>query len=177
MGSGPASTKTYEVDGFNGIDVCCGFHAIVTGGENFDVAVTADQEVLPHVQVVRDGGTVERTLDGNRGGSFLTTTLEVRNAMPELQRVVLSGGARLELGESIRRGLHLVLDGSGGARADLTKMQVDQASARLSGGSTAAVTTTGTLDYDLDGGSALDYFGHPHVGQGATSGGASASEE
>jgi hypothetical protein len=47
----------------------------------------------------------------------------------------------------------------------------------LSGGSHATVNATGSLDYDLSGGSQLRYKGNPVIGLSTASGGASAAPE
>ncbi len=175
-GSGQYVTRDYSVDGFTGINVCCGFKVTVTGGDAFKVSVTADDNVIDYIVAQKEGTTLRLGFDSSKFSSFNTTKLEVAVTMPTLQAVVMSGGSQLYLGEHAPRGSSLSVDGSGGSQAHLEGMSVQKANANLSGGSMAALNVTGELDYNLSGGSQLKYTGNPTIGTSLATGGAQATK-
>ena len=86
----------------------------------------------------------------------------------------MSGGSRATL-----RGQGLVLRAglSGGSRIDFSDFPVQQASIDASGGSQANVNVIELLEYDLSGGSRVNYRGQPEIGRSETSGGSRAVAE
>jgi hypothetical protein len=170
IGSGSVATRTFELEGFAALEACCGFQVYLTRGDQFMVAITADEKALP---VLSD--TLRIGLDETQTRSIDTSRLEASVTLPTLEAVNLSGGARLRLDGTTPRATELVLRLDGGARADLFDLHVQNVQVTLTGGSSAEPTVSGRLDYDLSGGSHLTYAGQPIEGEAATSGGASAS--
>jgi hypothetical protein len=155
-GSGHYQTRDYPIDGFTGITACCGFRVTVTGGPAFKVSVTADDNILDVLSVKKVGQTLSIDIDRTRAVSINSTKLEAAVTMPALQAVEVSGG---------------------GSQADVSGAAAAKATVTLSGGSRATVNVTGSLDYDLSGGSQLRYQGSPTIGRNTTSGGSSATRE
>jgi hypothetical protein len=139
------------------------------------VAITADENVLPVLSATLQGDTLRIGLDETQTRSIVTSRLEARVTMPTLEAVNLSGRARLRHEGTAPQAAAFVLRLDGGSRADLFDLHVQNAQRTLTGGSSAELTVSQRLDYDLSGGSHLTYAGEPLVGQAATSGGASAS--
>jgi hypothetical protein len=54
-------------------------------------------------------------------------------------------------------------------------MTIGHAQVRLAAGASAEVRVAGTLDYDLSGGSSLDYYGSPDLGVTTSTEGSSAT--
>ncbi len=175
-GSGKYATRDYQLDGFTGISTCCGFKVTVTGGDTFNVSVTADDNVLDFVTVRKEGETLRIELDTSKVTSFSTTRLEAAVTLPTLQAVTRDGGAQLDLAQPAPKGVNLTVNANGGSRATLSAIAVQKASVTLGGGSHATINVTGSLDYDLSGGSQLQYTGKPTLGSTKTSGGANVSQ-
>ena len=174
-GSGNIITRDYPLSGFTGISACCGFKVTVAGGDAFHVSVTADDNIVEVLSVRQEGGTLYLELDRSKTISIQSNRLEAAVTMPSLQRVDLSGGSRLDLAQPAPQADSFTMTGSGGSTTDLSAMAAQKASVTLSGGSHATLKVTGSLDYDLSGGSQLRFTGNPKVGSSQTSGGASAN--
>ena len=175
IGTSSVATRTFELEGFTAIEACCGFQVYLSGGDQFTVAITANKNVLPVLSATLQGDTLRIGLDETQTRSIVTSRLEARVTMPTLEAVNLSGGARLRLDGTAPQAADLLLRLDGGARADLFDLHLENAQVTLTGGSSAELTVSGRLDYDLSGGAHLTYAGQPMVGKAATSGGASAT--
>ncbi len=55
VGSGTPATKRYDLADFIGVDIANTFQATITRADRFAVSVTADDNVIGHVQVDKDG--------------------------------------------------------------------------------------------------------------------------
>ena len=86
----------------------------------------------------------------------------------------LSGGSRVDLAGSAD---DLVVNGSGGSQLDLENFSVANADIKLSGGGSATINLSGTLDVNLSGGSKVIYVGEPNMGDIDTSGGSTISKK
>jgi hypothetical protein len=103
------------------------------------------------------------------GGSTLDGTVKARNVKMEV-----SGGGKVTLKGSATEA---TLSGTGGSRLLLSDFALDSAKVHLSGGSKAEVRAKSKLDYDLSGGSHVDYAGSPAIGKKAASGGSAAANK
>ena len=81
----------------------------------------------------------------------------------------LSGASRANLSGWVAS---VSIDASGGRSLDLGSSKAEKLKAQMSGGSDATVRVTGVLDAELSGGSHLEYYGGPTMGDIQTSGGA-----
>jgi len=156
-GSGTPATRTFALEGFTSIKACCGMQVILSGGDDFAVAVTSDKNVLPAIQTTVVGDTPHLGGDTAQGRSFATTTLEVRVTMPVFEALTLSGGAQLGLGDTAPQAVDVRLEASGGSQANLLGMPAQHTQVTLSGGAH------------------LDHTGAPSIGRAVNSGGASVS--
>jgi hypothetical protein len=89
--------------------------------------------------------------------------------------IELSGGSRVEFdgkGNNITK-----LEASGGSKAILPKLALQNADMNLNGGSQADLTVNGKLTVRLSGGSSLKYSGNPQIDQINVSGGSSISRK
>jgi RNA polymerase sigma factor (sigma-70 family) len=93
-GSGTAATKDLKIKDFNAVEVRGVFHVEIVRAESFGVTVTADDNLLPHVRVTQDGSTLRIAMDADLK-SFWATSLKATVTMPELERVGVSGPARV----------------------------------------------------------------------------------
>lgn len=175
IGSGARATRTYALEGFTALDICCGMQVVLSGGDHFAVSITSAENALSAIRATVVGDTLRLELDPAQGGSIVTGRLEAQVTLPVLEALTLSGGAQLRLGDSAPQAINLRLDGSGGSRANLLGMPVQRAQVTLSGGAFAELAVSENLDYDLSGGAHLDYTGKPSLSRAVTSGGASAT--
>jgi hypothetical protein len=163
-GSGKMATRGYAIEGFTGIDAQNGFNVTVTGGDAYKVSVTADDNVLDALSVVKAGDTLRLRVDSRKAQSIHTTRLDAAITMPELKLVSLDSGSRLTAAKPAPRGTALKLTQKAGSHSDLSAMPVQTADLALYAGSSADVNVTDKLDYQLYAGSRLRYTGNPAIG-------------
>ena len=80
----------------------------------------------------------------------------------------LSGGSRVTL---VGSGNDLVIKSSGGSHLTLESFPIENADINISGGGSATINISGTLDINLSGGSKVIYVGEPEIGDIDLSGG------
>jgi hypothetical protein len=85
-GSGKVVTKEMQFADFTAVDVASVFDVEITRADAFRTAVTADDNVLPLIQVTKDGTRLRIALD-SKNKSISTTTLKATIAMPALEQV------------------------------------------------------------------------------------------
>jgi eukaryotic-like serine/threonine-protein kinase len=153
IGSGKPATKGFDLADFSSVEIAFPFRAEVTRADRFAVTVTADDNVLDHIRVVKDGGRLRIGLEDNRSYQLRRNSLAVAIAMPALDAIDLTHGARATIrGFESRRPLtakashgsflegtiaagRLVLDASHGSEMDL-KGTTDSARLEAAHGST-----------------------------------------
>jgi hypothetical protein len=175
-GSGKMATRDYAIEGFTGIDAKNGFDVTVTGGDAYKVSVTADDNVLDVISVRKSGNTLFIGVDSSKAQSVHTTRLEAAITMPELKAVSLDSGSQLTVAKSSPRGTALKLAQRAGSHSDLSAMTVQTADVALYAGSSAAISVTDKLDYQLYAGSELRYTGNPTIGTSKALAGSTATK-
>ncbi len=92
IGSGKPIVKTWDIAGFNRIQIDTVFHAKISKGKTFKVTTTAEDNVLPFVKVEKDGESLKIGLE--KGHSFsLKNPLEAEIVLPVLAGLELSGAS------------------------------------------------------------------------------------
>jgi hypothetical protein len=163
-GSGKLATRDYAIQGFAGIDARDGFKVTVTGGDAFKVAVTADDNLLDAISVGKAGDTLRLGVDRSKAQSINTTRREAAITMPELKAVSLDNGSQLTVAKPSPHGTTLRLTQKAGSHSDLSAMTVQTADVALDAGSSADISVTDKLNYELRAGSQLRYAGNPTIG-------------
>jgi hypothetical protein len=179
-GSGNVVTQEEAITGFDRLDVSQGFQVDVRQGDTFSVVIRADDNLVEHVQVAKEGSTLVIGLKRSLSYSLQNVTLEADVTMPELTRADLSGGSHLrgdvEAGDvtfNLSGGSHVTLSGSagnltvdadGGSHAKLADLTVVDADVDASGGSHVTINPSGRLDAVAKGGSHVRYLGNPTLG-------------
>jgi hypothetical protein len=192
-GSGNVVTQEEAITGFDMLDISHGFQVDVSQGETFRVVIRADDNLVEHVQVVKEGSSLRIGLKPGRSYTLIGSTLEAEVTMPELSGADLSGGSHLrgeiDVGNvtfDLSGGSHVTLGGSagdltvdagGGSHAKLASLQVVNANVQASGGSHVTVNPSGTLNAKASGGSQVRYVGSPTLGTMDSSGGSSIKQE
>ncbi len=192
-GSGNVVTQEEAITGFDRLDVSHGFQVDISQGETFRVVIRADDNLVEHLQVVKEGNTLRIGLKPGRSYTLIDSTLEAEVTMPELAAADLSGGSHLrgeiDAGDvtfDLSGGSHVTLGGSagdltvdagGGSHAKLGNLAAVNANVEASGGSHVTVNPSGTLNAKASGGSHVRYVGSPTLGTMDESGGSSIKQE
>jgi hypothetical protein len=117
------------------------------------------------------GGSV--VLSGTRAGQVALAVSGGADVTGQLEAQEIGGeasGAGLVTLEGMATTLRL--EASGAGELELGETTVQDADLQLSGGATATVRVTGTLNVEASGGATLDYYGSPTLGTMEVSGGA-----
>ena len=93
VGSGKMATKTWDIAGFNRLQIGSTFHAKISKGKAFKVTTTADDNVLPFVEVEKDGKSLKIGLKKDQNFKFEKSP-EAEIVLPALARIELSGAAK-----------------------------------------------------------------------------------
>jgi hypothetical protein len=186
VGTGRFVTENRPVQSFSRISVTSGIHATVTRGGGESVEVSAEDNILPLIEVTVTGGTLQLGFTPHVG-SITSHGVELHIGARELRAVQASAGSRIDVGaidaadfaitlaagaEFIGSGsvARLDLDYSSGSHAQLPGLAAGAVTANLSGGSTALLRVVDSLIVTASGGSVFEYSGDPVV-QANTSGG------
>jgi RNA polymerase sigma factor (sigma-70 family) len=89
-GAGERKTKEFDLSGFTRVAVGGAMHVEITRGDAFKTSVTAEENVLPHVTVAKEGDRLEVGLD-DKGKSIHHREIKVVITMPALDALRLSG--------------------------------------------------------------------------------------
>jgi len=193
VGSGNLVTNEEFITDFTSVDAGNGFNVEISQSNSYSVLVTADDNIMDHIDVSKSGDTLK--VGVNWGVSFDSATLKVEITMPEIHRLELSGGSKGKIEEisstdpisiDLSGGAQLTgfgeagdlsIDISSGSQLDFTNFTGQDVNIEMSGGSQATINLDGTLDADLSGGSQLYYIGDPTLGDIETSGGSSINKK
>ncbi len=151
-GSGVIETEERPVAEASSVDVCCGFSVRVEQGDEPRLRLTADDNLLPEVEVVEQGG---RLSIGWRSDSELyepTRAVEVDLVLPEVRKFETSGGGTIEFGPMTAPSLDVVT--SGGAAAHFREVETEAFRGEFSGAASVSFhgLVTQTLSLDSSGG-------------------------
>ena len=94
VGSGKPATKTWNIADFTGVEIAHSFRAEVTRADQFAVSVTADDNVLGHVMVAKEGTRLRISLEDNQSYRIRRDSLKVAITMPALESLALTHGTR-----------------------------------------------------------------------------------
>ncbi|HEX4415252.1 MAG TPA: head GIN domain-containing protein [Lacipirellulaceae bacterium] len=151
IGSGGAATAQREVEKFADISVSSAIKLDVNVGPEVEIAVTADDNILPHVITEVAGDRLKIYVDQNYKSKL---GVKVNMSTPELRGLRGSGAVKTTVtnasGERFRLGLS-------GASECKWKGEVEALAMKLDGGSKANVSGSATrLDANCSGAAKLD---------------------
>ncbi|MFC2024855.1 head GIN domain-containing protein [Chloroflexota bacterium] len=131
LGSGNVINETFDLGDFTGIKAQNGFQVEVTKSDSFSVVAIVDDNVLEHIEIRKSGDTLIIRPKSNR--SFRSVTLSAKVTMPDIDKVELSGGAKVEInGFDSSNNLPIKLSGGSHLNGSVTAGDVNLS---LSGGS------------------------------------------
>jgi serine/threonine-protein kinase len=132
IGSGIPAAKIWDIAAFNRVQIRSTFRAEITKADGFKVAASADDNVLPHVRVAKEGTTLKISLEPGR--SFqLKSPLKAEIRLPTLVALDLDGASRATL-KGFRSEKDLELTVSGASNLD-GALGVENADFHVSGAS------------------------------------------
>jgi len=156
-GSGNLKTETFNFSDFTRVDVSSAFEAEIVQSGSYSVSITADDNLLEYIQVIKEGETLKIGL------KTLTTlgpaTLKAKVTMPKLRGVDLSGATRGTVsGFSSTENLDIGV--SGASSIELVDISAGDVKADVSGASkVTGDITAGDTDLDISGASTVQLEG------------------
>lgn len=154
QGSGNVISETREVSDFEEVEVCCGMQLVLKQGDETQLTLEADDNILPQIETAVRSGTL--TVRFRTNVTFLNFRLSqpatVYLQMPTIHGVTISGGGSLET-ERIETD-RVTLEFSGGSHGMIGDLQAESVDLLASGGSQVEVDTVDadTLDVEVSGG-------------------------
>ena len=156
LGSGLVATKAVDVSGFRAVEADLPCVLEITKSDAFKVALTADDNVLDHIKVVKDDETLKLSLD--QGAFQVYTRMKATVSMPAIDSLTLDGAAQAKIqGFDSERPFIAHLDGAtqleGSIKAGQLTIHSDGASSTTLQGAARSLTlkSTGASRVDLRG--------------------------
>ncbi|MCA1597136.1 MAG: DUF2807 domain-containing protein [Chloroflexi bacterium] len=134
-GSDRLVTRTFAVRDFDSLDISSSFQATIYQANRFEVQVTADDNLVPYLQVRKEGGALSVGL--RNGTSIENAHLKVHIIMPRLASVTLSGACRGMMRGFHGDDLHAVVSGASQLTGDI---DAPHTTFEASGASTVSLT-------------------------------------
>jgi hypothetical protein len=159
-GSGNVVTQEEPISGFDKVDISQSFEVDISQGENFSVIIRVDDNLVEHLQVVKQDNTLKIGLKPNRNYTASNATLEAEVTMPELTGLDLSGASQATIaGFKSSNDFSVDLSGSSSLVGDI---EAAKTNFDLSGGSDANLSGSGQeTTIDVAGGSQIDLSNFP----------------
>ena len=159
-GSGNVVTQEEAISGFDKVDISQSFSVDITQGENFRVVIRVDDNLIEHLNVVKQGSTLKIGLDPNRSYTIRNATMEAEVTMPELVGLDLSGSSDAQVsGFNSSKSLVVDLSGNSGLLGDI---QAGDSRFDISGNSSVTITgSAGDVTVDASGSSEVDLTDFP----------------
>jgi hypothetical protein len=178
-GSGNAATESRNVTGIHGVAIALPGDLEVRQGKPEGVTVTADDNLLPYIETVVEGGVLRvRTRDNT--SLSMHAKLRVVVVAQAIEELDLSGSGNIDARAVDVRKLTLRISGSGDAtlagradsldarisgsgHVDAVKLTAQDASVKVSGSGHVKLDARKTLDARISGVGNVLYYGDPKV--------------
>jgi hypothetical protein len=177
-GSGKATTQSRQVQGFSGLGLS--IPAIVEVGQaaHERLTITADDNVLPLIESVVEGGVLKLRL--REGTQLRRATIRVSLQVKALESISISGSGEVRAPALSGPRLRLSIAGSGDARVggkaealdvrisgsgnvDAARLAAQRAAVSVSGSGDATVSARESLKVRIAGSGDVRYYGDPKV--------------
>ena len=161
-GSGNVVTQEEHLTGFDWVDISHSFTVDISQGESFSVVIRIDDNLVEHLNVIKQGDTLKIGLDPTRDFNIQNATMEAKVTMPELTGLDLSGSSDANItGFNSTENLTVDLSGSSSLVGDI---EAGDISIDLSGSSDMKLAgSAADLTIDISGSSDLDLAELPAV--------------
>lgn len=171
-GSGNVITREEAITSFDKVDISHSFNVQIEQGENFRVLIRVDDNLVEHLNVVKQGSTLKIYLKPNRAYNIINATMAAEITMPELVGLELSGSSDASI-SGFDSSNSLVVDLSGNSTL-LGNIQAGDTRFDLSGNSSVTITgSAGDLTVDASGSSEADLTEFPAINANVEASGAS----
>ena len=158
VGSGNLVTQQKDFSGFSAIQVSSGFKVEISKSSFYSISITADDNIIDYIQVLKTGNTLHL---GLQMGSYQSTTLQVEIELPELNSLELSGGTSGTT-EGFSSSEPFVVELSGASKLEMQDINVGDFQVELSGASRLTAEGSGNdLLLIVSGASNLDLTNFP----------------
>jgi len=153
VGSGNLETKGYALGDFTIVEVSSAFEFEITQSASYSINITADDNAMDYVRVVKDGQTL--TIGFQNAPGFRSVTLRALITMPQLRGLRVSGASRgTASGFSSAEDFDMVVSGASRVTADII---AGNAEFGVSGASTIQLEGSASdMVADVSGASRLD---------------------
>ena len=94
-GSGKVITKEFQLADFTTVEVSRTLRVELTRADSFRVAITTDDNLMPHIQALKDGSTLRLSVEPSL--SFWATSLKATIALPALEELRAASGSRVTM--------------------------------------------------------------------------------
>jgi len=171
-GSGNEVTQEEPITGFDKVDISYSFEVKLSQGESFSVVIRVDDNLVEHIQVVKEGSTLKIGLKPN-SPDIQSATLQAEVTMPELTRLDMSGSSHATI-TGFKSAQALVVDASGASHLQ-GDIEADTVSFNL-GGSSEVILTGSAQNLIMEeaaGSSVVDLTDFPVVDASVKAGGKS----
>jgi hypothetical protein len=154
-GSGNVVTQEEPITDFDKVDISHSFDVYISQGESFSVVIRVDDNLVEHLQVVKQGSTLKIGLKPNRNYTIRNATMEAEVTMPELTGLDLSGASHANItGFKSTKDLTVDLSSASSLHGDI---EAGDISIDLSSRSEMTLTGSGgDATIDISSGSNLD---------------------
>src|ERR1043166_2591651 len=191
-GSGHAASESRAVDGFDRVQGTGSTDGQITIGQAFSVRVTADDNVVPIIETVVDGKTLEvRTKDHTGYSSKTPSKVEIN--LPSLRGAGVSGAADITIAGMNGGNLDLEISGAGNIVATgtvdavhaevagagdmtLTDLKAKEADVSIAGSGDVSLRVDDRLGVSIAGAGDVHYAGKPRISKMDINGAGSVSE-
>ena len=171
-GSGNVVTQEEPITGFDKVDISYSFDVNISQGETFSVVIRADDNLVEHLQVIKQDSTLMIGLKPN-SPDMRSATLQADITMPELTGLDLSGASHVTI-TGFKSVQTLVVDASGSSHLQ-GDIVADTVSFNL-GGSSEVILTGSAQNLIMEeaaGSSVVDLTDFPVVDASVKAGGKS----
>jgi len=96
-GSGNVVTQEEAITDFDKVDISHSFDADISQGESFSVIIRVDDNLVDHLEVLKQGSTLKIGLKPNRNYNVRNATMEAEVTMPELTGLDLSSASQANI--------------------------------------------------------------------------------
>jgi serine/threonine-protein kinase len=155
-GSGNVVAQEKDITGFDKVDVSQAFKVEIRQGDTFKVVIRIDDNLVEHLEVVKEGKTLKIGLKPVRIYNIRQATMEAQVTMPELTGLELSGASHGTItGFKSTKALDVDVSGASQLRGDVVagdaRFEVSGASQMILSGSAGDVTidASGASKVDL----------------------------
>lgn len=173
-----AETKTYDITGFDQLDISTGIYVEARVGKDFSIRAEGSQEAIDRLRIELDDDSLEI---GRERGAFFgrkNSKVTVYIEMPSLEEVEVSSGSSLfadgidasDFEVSVSSGARAELrghcsdleaDGSSGAKLDADDLRCDSVEADVSSGANLNVYASRNVSADASSGGNITVYGNP----------------